>query len=201
MPSLLADLKGALAALPDLVNDDGELIRARVEDRAVNMQADLLAALMAKNSLREGFFQDVGGTLVFDKVRFMQTVTMRDFLPDSFTAFGNKIGLSSAGEALRKGREVVLDWPYKDCVLAGGMTREDRGGSERFVNRIVAPDEVIRLEEPKALRGWERWDAEAVSAGEPGKVTEVTGRENLLIKGNNLFALHSIMALLSKRGM
>lgn len=199
MTSLLADLKDALAALPDLVNDDGDLIRSRVEDRAVNMQADLLAALMAKDSLREGFFQDVGGTLVFDKVRFMQTVTMRDFLPDSFTAYGNKIGLSSAGEALRKGREVVLDWPYKDCVLAGGMTREDRGGSERFVNRIVAPDEVIRLEEPKALRGWERWDAEAVAAGEPSEVIEITGKENLLVKGNNLFALHSLKAHLGKQ--
>ena len=199
MTSLLADLKDALAALPDLVNDDGDLIRSRVEDRAVNMQADLLAALMAKDSLRAAFFQDVGGTLVFDKVRFMQTVTMRDFLPDSFTAYGNKIGLSSAGEALRKGREVVLDWPYKDCVLAGGMTREDRGGSERFVNRIVAPDEVIRLEEPKALRRWERWDAEAVASGKPGEVTEITGKENLLIKGNNLFALHSLKAHLGKQ--
>lgn len=199
MTSLLADLRDALAALPDLVNDDGDLIRSRVEDRAVNMQADLLAALVAKDSLRGGFFQDVAGTLVFDKVRFMQTVTMRDFLPDSFTAYGNKIGLSSAGEALRKGREVVLDWPYKDCVLAGGMTREDRGGSERFVNRIVAPDEVIQLEKPKALCGWERWDTEAVAAGKPGEVTEVTGKENLLIKGNNLFALHSLKEHLGKR--
>lgn len=199
MTTLLTDLKSALGALPDLVGEDGELIRSRVEDRAINMQPDLLAALMAKDSLRESFFQDVSGTIVFDKVRFMQAVTMRDFLPDSFTAYGNKIGLSSAGEALRKGREVVLDWPYKDCVLAGGMTREDRGGSERFINRIVAPDEVIRLEEPKALRGWERWDADAVAAGKPGEVTEITGRENLLIKGNNLFALHSLKAHLGKR--
>ncbi|MGK7653820.1 DNA methyltransferase [Roseovarius sp. B08] len=199
MTSILTALKDVLAELPDLVNVQGDLIRSRVEDRALNMQPDLLGALAGNDSLREAFFEDVGGTLVFDKVLFMQTVTMRDFLPDSFTAYGNKIGLSAAGEALRKGREVVLDWPYKDCVLAGGMTREDRGGSERFVNRIVAPDEVIRLEEPKALCGWERWDADAVAAGKPAEVDEVTGKENLLIKGNNLFALHSLKAHFGNR--
>jgi adenine-specific DNA-methyltransferase len=200
MASLLNDLKDALSTLPNLVNEDGELIRARVEERAMKLDADLLGALTGKDSLRAAFFQDVGGTLVFDKVRFTQTVTMRDFLPDSFTAYGNKIGLTAAGEALRKGRDVVLDWPYKDCVLAGGMTREDRGGPERFINRIVAPDEVIRLEEPKALTGWERWDADAVAAGKPGTVEEASLKgANLLLKGNNLFALHSLKAHLGRR--
>ncbi|MDD9746054.1 site-specific DNA-methyltransferase, partial [Marinovum sp. PR37] len=87
MPSILAALKDVLAGLPDLVNEEGVIIRSRVEDRALNMQPDLLGALADNDSLREAFFEEVGGTLIFDKVRFMQTVTMRDFLPDSFTAF------------------------------------------------------------------------------------------------------------------
>jgi adenine-specific DNA-methyltransferase len=194
MTPLLKDLTDALSAIPVLVNDEGALVKTRVEQRALNLDADFLEALLAKPSLKTAFFQDVNGTLVFDKVRLIQAITMRDFLPDSFTAYGNKIGLGSGGEALRQMRDVVLDWPYKDCVLTGGMTREDHGGAEAFINRIVAPDEVLRLEEPKALTGWERWDADAVAAGKAAEVTGITGTENMLIKGNNLFALHSLKA-------
>lgn len=194
MTPLLKDLTEALVAIPDLVNDEGVLVKTRVEQRAFQMDGEFLAALLAKPSLKSAFFHDVNGTQVFDKVRLVQAITMRDFLPDSFTAYSNKIGLGTAGEALRQMRDVVLDWPYKDCVLAGGMTREDGGGAEAFVNRIVAPDEVLRLEEPKALTGWERWDADAVAAGEPVQVTDISGDESLLIKGNNLFALHSLKA-------
>tara|TARA_R100000935_G_scaffold58823_1_gene98289 strand:- start:6685 stop:8589 length:1905 start_codon:yes stop_codon:yes gene_type:complete len=192
MTPLLKDLTDALSAIPDLVDDVGALVKSRVEQRALHLDDIFLGTLLAKPSLKSAFFADVKGTLVFDKVRLIQAITMRDFLPDSFTAYGNKIGLGSGGEALRQMRDVVLDWPYKDCVLSGGMTREDRGGAESFINRIVAPDEVLRLEEPKALTGWERWNADAVAAGKPAEVTEITGTENMLIKGNNLFALHSL---------
>ena len=193
MTALLDTLTDALRSLPDLTDDEGALLKARVEDRAMRMDADLLGVLLEEPALRREFFTDVDGTAVFDKVAFVRTVTMRDFLPDSFTAYGNKIGLTAAGEALNRGRDVVLDWPYKDCVLMGGMTREDRGGAEGFVNRVVAPEEIIRLEEPKALSGWEKWDADAVDTGVPAAVEagDLEGA-NLLLKGNNLLALHSL---------
>ncbi|AXS84567.1 hypothetical protein D0851_16985 [Marinobacter sp. Arc7-DN-1] len=44
------------------------------------------------------------------------------------------------------------------------------------------------------MTGWERWDAEAVATGVPKPVGKVADDDNLLIKGNNLLALHSLKA-------
>ena len=89
--------------------------------------------------------------------------------------------------------EVVLDWPFKDCVLEGGMTKEDEKRKEIFFNEILAQDEIDQLFSPKVLTNWKRY----TKKGEE-KVKELkrdkdgTIRENLIIKGNNLLALHSL---------
>ena len=114
-------------------------------------------------------------------------------MPDSYTAFKNRIGLTDGhGNFLSQSREVVLTWPYKDCILEGGMTKDDRKRDEVFWNKTLAPDDITRLFEPKVLTGWERWDAEAVTEGKPKQFGEWSDDDNLLIKGNNLLALHSL---------
>lgn len=72
------------------------------------------------------------------------------------------------------------------------MTKEDQGRNEVFWNTTLAPDDITRLFEPKVLTGWERWDVEAVATGKPKPVGQVSENDNLLIKGNNLLALHSL---------
>jgi adenine-specific DNA-methyltransferase len=42
------------------------------------------------------------------------------------------------------------------------------------------------------MTGFQRWDAEAVAAGAPKPVGEISMDDNLLIKGNNLLALHTL---------
>ena len=52
-------------------------------------------------------------------------------LPDSYTRFQNKIGLAdSSGQLLSASGGVTLVFPYKDCVLEGGQTREDQRRGE-----------------------------------------------------------------------
>ncbi len=89
---------------------------------------------------------------------------------------------------------MVLTWPYKDCVLEGGMTNEERGRNEVFWNTTLSPDDITRLFEPKVFTGWERWDREAVAEDAPKPVGEVREDDNLLLKGNNLLVLHSLKA-------
>ncbi len=72
------------------------------------------------------------------------------------------------------------------------MTKEDRGQNEIFWNTTLAPDDITRLFEPKVFTGWERWDREAVAEGKPKPIGEIRDDDNLLIKGNNLLALHSL---------
>jgi adenine-specific DNA-methyltransferase len=56
-----------------------------------------------------------------------------------------------------------------------------------FWNEILAPDEINRLTEPKALDNFRRYNAE----GEH-EVTSVSKEDNFIIKGNNLLALYSL---------
>jgi len=85
--------------------------------------------------------------------------------------------------------------------LEGGQTKEDQkpkllGRQEIFWNQTLAPDEIDRLFEPKVFTNWKRYDQD----GE--KLVKIldeehdgTLKDNLIIKGNNLIALHSINKL------
>ena len=75
---------------------------------------------------------------MFDKVKFLRFVNNKNFLPDSFTAYRNRIGLADAtGDMLAERRQVVLSWPYKDCLLEGGQTREEARRQEVFWNETL----------------------------------------------------------------
>jgi len=194
MQNLLDDLTALLQAEQAFISD-GAILKNAVIEAALNMDARLLELLMQSDTIKAHFFTEVAGALVFDKVKFQDFVSNKAFLPDSYTAFKNRIGLTDGrGDYLSQSRDVVLAWPYKDCVLEGGMTKEDRGRNEVFWNTTLAPDDITRLFEPKVLTGWERWDAEAVADGKAKPVGEVSDDDNLLIKGNNLLALHSLKA-------
>lgn len=193
MQNLIDDLKEAL--LPDAsLFEGGELLKNAVIERALRMDPELIGMLVASHRLKSHFFTDVGGVLVFDKVAFQRFVSNKAFLPDSYTAFRNRIGLMHGDGYLKQNEDVVLAWPFKDCVLEGGMTREDRGRQEVFWNEILAPDDISRLFEPKVMTNFQRWDEEAVASGMPKPVGQIGMDDNLLIKGNNLLALHTLKA-------
>jgi len=173
---------------------DGTILKNAVIEAALKMDSGLLTLLMQSPAIKTYFFTDVAGALVFDKVKFQDFVSNKAFLPDSYTSFKNRIGLTNGRDYLSQSCDVVLSWPYKDCVLEGGMTKEDTGRNEVFWNTTLAPDDITRLFEPKVLTGWERWDEEAVAAGSPKPVEKVSEHDNLLIKGNNLLAMHSLKA-------
>ena len=168
--------------------EDGHLLKNNVIEAALALDPKLLHYLLADEKLKKQFFSEVDGLLVFDKVKFQRFVMNKQFLPDSYTAFKNKVGLTNEnGEFLSESREVVLSWPYKDCMLEGGQTKEDAKRQEIFWNETLAPDEINRLTEPKALCHFRRYD----NKGEH-EATELRPDDNLIIKGNNLLALYSL---------
>lgn len=119
--------------------EDGSLLKVRVREAADELDPALLRTLLNTPDLKEIFFADVDGVAVFDKAKFNWILETREFLPDSYTAFKNKIGLADKhGELLGQKNDVTLVWPYKDCVLEGGQTREDRGQDEVFYNETLA---------------------------------------------------------------
>lgn len=64
---------------------------------------------------------------------------------------------------------------------------------EVFFNQILAKDEIDRLLDPKALINWKRYTADSVEpVSKISRDEEGVIKENLIIKGNNLLALHSL---------
>jgi adenine-specific DNA-methyltransferase len=170
-------------------SDDGQLLRNAVYEAAMQMDAKLIKALYANEKTRKHFFTDVDGIAVFDKVGFGWVINNREFLPDSYTRYKNKIGLvNNKGEYISASNDVELVFPYKDCVLEGGQTKEDQKRSEIFYNETLAPDEVDRLLYPKVLTNAKRYTADGVQS-----ITDISENDNLIIKGNNLLAISSLL--------
>lgn len=186
--NLFTELEKLLRMESTYCTEDGVLLKNAIVEAALALRPELIAKLLSHDGLKRNFFTEVEGVLVFDKVKFQKFVMNKRFLPDSYTSFKNKVGLTNEdGDILSESREVVLSWPYKDCVLEGGQTKEDAKRNEVFWNEILAPDEINRLTEPKVLTNFKRYDVD----GER-EVDSISMDDNLIIKGNNLLALHSL---------
>ncbi|EKO3892272.1 site-specific DNA-methyltransferase [Vibrio parahaemolyticus] len=186
MLSILNVLTNVLKSDERLVID-GKLAKNKIVELALNLDPSLLKLLLSDKQIRSHFFQEVDGMLIFDKVAFQRFVNNKSFLPDSFTQFKNKIGLAVDTHYLSESNDVVIAWPYKDCVLEGGQTKDDQKRNEVFWNETLAPEQVDTLLAPKALQKF-------IKYSQDGEHTDfnLEQNDNLIIKGNNLLALHTL---------
>jgi len=193
MENLLHKLKLLLQKDERLVSE-GEILKNKVIELALKLDKRLIKLLLSDEKMKEVFFINVDNMLIFDKDKFVKFVSNKQFLPDSYTAFKNKIGLiDEKGEFISEKKEVMLSWPYKDCVLEGGMTKEDQKRDEIFWNEILAPDEISRLLDPKVFTNAKRIDTKGEHKFDGFRIDESGDiKDNLIIKGNNLLALHSL---------
>ena len=75
------------------VAEDGKILKAKVYQDTMNMDTSLIKLLISDERIKELFFTNIDGVLVFDKQKFIWFIDSKDFLPDSYTSFKNKIGL------------------------------------------------------------------------------------------------------------
>src|SRR5690606_36411408 len=191
MQNLLDDLKGLLQQDEKLVVD-GKLLKNKIIELALQLDPVLIKMLLSHESIKKHFFQDVEGVMVFDKINFQKFVSNKAFLPDSYTSFKNRIGLTDDDEFIKENKDVVLSWPYKDCVLEGGQSRADAKRNEVFWNETLAPDEIDRLLQPKVLKNFKRYTSKKVE-----DVSKLSANDNFLFKGNNLLTLHTLKSVYS----
>ncbi len=190
MQNLMENLVKALKQDERVFTKDG-LLKNKLTELALKLDQELLSRLLSDKKLKDVFFTETAAKkeklLVFDKDKFISFINNKEFLPDSFTAFKNRIGLMSNGEFIKERGDVVLAWAYKDCVLEGGQDKEDQKRNEIFYNEVLAPDEIDRLFEEKVLTNFKRIDVK----GEH-KLERFDDSDSLIIKGNSLLALHSL---------
>ena len=167
------------------VND--EYIIGKIQELALKYDEKLISTLLSNAEIKLHFFTEVGGALIFKREEFIEFIGGKYYLEDSYTKYRNKIGLAVNNSYIKENRDVVLNWAYKDCVLEGGQDREDAKQDEVFYNEILASDDIDRLYENKVITNFKKFDENGKS-----EVLAINENDNLIIKGNNLIALHSI---------
>lgn len=219
--ALKSTIENLLKTIPNLATENGELKINKIKEEIENSNPQILEVLLKNKSVKKEFFTPVLDSFIFKTREFKEFLDF-SFACNSYSKYlGKKIGLYFADEELTDNTEVVLNFPFKDCVLEGGQTKEDGletfykfnektceyekencKRKEIFYNQILARDEIDSLFSPKAFTNAKVYDKTGQKActklnrdAEINKkrgLDENTITDNLIIKGNNLLALHSL---------
>ena len=162
---------------------DGSIARSAVLDDLELNDKELIGAIINNKYFQENYSVPFKNSFIFNGDEFKTALSQREYVYDGLTNYRNQIGLSVLRRPLDSfaNENIELDFPYKDTVLKAGMDKSDaKRSTEPYLNKIIAKDEINSLVEPKAFRNTKVF----------GDVD--TAYPNLLIKGNNLIALHSL---------
>lgn len=169
----------------------GALKRNAVIEDLDNHDKDLMTAILKDDLLHKTYTSKIADVEIFEINKFVDMLRYKEYWEDSFTKYDNKIGLTAGGKYIDNSSDVVLDFPYKDCVLKAGMTKEDVEHSgdadEPFLNETLAKPEIDKLFEPKIFINVTKYDKNGKT-----KASSISDDDNLIIKGNNLIALYSL---------
>ncbi len=177
--------------------------------KALAYDNDLLNYLLANDVLKNTFFKVItANNFVFLKDEFLKFINLR-LLSNSYTACANYIGLSfekKQEKFIKTDGDVVLNFPFKDGVIKGGQTKDEQKLNEVFLNNILAKDEIDVLFTPKVISHFElisqqNSNQNSNQNSDYENLLQVlqTENPNLLIKGNNLIALHTLKYYLQQR--
>ncbi|MFJ7827603.1 DNA methyltransferase [Psychrobacillus sp. NPDC096623] len=165
---------------------DNQINKARVIEDLRNYNEKLIKLLLADNLISEKFVKDIQGIKVLKIDELIDVLQLKNYWMNSYTKYQNKIGLSTEGKYLAYNSDTVLNYPFKDCLLEGSMTKESVGRQETFFNKVIAKEEIDVLLAPKVFDKAVKVNSEGILS-----VSDYND-ENLLIKGNNLIALYSL---------
>jgi len=166
--------------------------KARVIEDIDNYDVDLMSAMLDNEKIKNNFTTKIEEHIVFKTNQFVEVFQVDEYWEDSYTKYSKKIGLASNGSFLNETSEIVLDFPYKDTVLKASMSKEDTDKEdlkpdEPFLNEIIAREEIDILLDKKILKNAKKY----TSDGEED-LSDFSDEDNLILKGNNLLALHTL---------
>lgn len=185
-----------------------ELNRFKLADDLRNYDEALLSKLFEVDFIMQHFVKEVAGQKLFQIEQLEEAILYNDYWDTSYTKYENRVGLASKGKFLQDCQDVVLDFPFKDCVLTASMTKEnnEEGYDDAFLNEVIEKDEIDRLFDKKVFVNVKRFGdnqgaqhstahhstAQHSTAVDNGIVSFDKEKDNLIIKGNNLLALHAL---------
>ena len=219
--ALKSKVEKLLSEIPDFTDENKNLKINVIKDYADNGNVKLLEPLLKNPQTKKAFFTPVLDSFVFNTAKFKEFLEYSSACNSYSKYLGEKIGLYMGDSSLLDRNEVVLNFPFKDCVLEGGQRKEDgldtyyeyddkKGEYEKkqckrrevFYNEVLAQDEIDSLFSPKAFCNTKRYEKgksekctklnRDAELNKKRGLSEDTITDNLIIKGNNLLALHSL---------
>lgn len=154
--------------------------------------APLLEAFISNETIKKNFTIDIVGNIVMQTNKLIELFEADEYWQDSYTKYSKKIGLTAGGKFIDESTDVVLDFPYKDTVLKASMSKEDTDKDdlrpdEPFLNEVIAKEEIDVLLDKKTLMNAKKYDENGVQ-----EIDSISEDDNLIMKGNNLLALHTL---------
>lgn len=219
--ALKSKVEKLLSEIPDFTDENKNLKINVIKDYADNGNVKLLEPLLKNPQTKKAFFTPILDSFVFNTAKFKEFLEYSSACNSYSKYLGEKIGLYMGDSSLLDRNEVVLNFPFKDCVLEGGQRKEDgldtyyeyddKKGEytekqskrrEVFYNEVLAQDEIDSLFSPKAFCNTKRYEKgksekctnlnRDAELNKKRGLAEDTITDNLIIKGNNLLALHSL---------
>lgn len=219
--ALKSKVEKLLSEIPDFTDENKNLKINVIKDYADNGNIKLLEPLLKNAQTKKAFFSPVLDSFIFNTAKFKEFLEYSSACNSYSKYLGKKIGLYMGDSSLLDRNEVVLNFPFKDCVLEGGQRKEDGLDTyyeyddkkseytekqskrrEVFYNEVLAQDEIDSLFSPKAFCNTKRYEKgksekctklnRDAELNKKRGLSEDTITDNLIIKGNNLLALHSL---------
>lgn len=189
-PKIFDELKKALSSFAEKYFVGEELNRSKLTDDLRNYDEALLSKLFEVEFIKQHFIKEVAGQKFFQIEQLEEAILYNNYWDTSYTKYENRVGLASKRKFLQDSQDVVLDFPFKDSVLTASMTKEDSedGYDDAFLNEVIEKDEIDRLFDKKIFVNAKRYGANS----ETDAVDFDVDKDNLIIKGNNLLALHTL---------
>lgn len=186
------ELEKVFKSFDDKYYIDGVLNKSKVIEDLTSYNPDLLKTLLDNKYIKKNYSIEIDNNTILKVNDLRLLLEMNNYWESSYTKYLNKIGLSTNRKYLDEVNDVVLDFPFKDTILKASMSKEDTDKNdlrpdEPFLNEILAKEEIDTLLDKKILKNIKKYDEN----GEHD-IDVFNDEDNLIIKGNNLLALHSL---------
>lgn len=126
---LITILKETLSKDRRFITESGDLVKASITSASMQLEPEFINLLLSNEILKRGFFTEIDNVLVFDKVKFNWVVNNKQFLPDSYTKYKNKIGLSNNDIQFSN---VTFSYNQRDYII-NKFTKNIKEGSKIYI--------------------------------------------------------------------
>lgn len=132
---LVKTVKKILSKDERLINDN-EFNITKLYNLLEKYDSKILKELYQNKDIRNKFFENIDGINIFKQEEFKFFIQHQKPFENGWTKLKNYIGLYDGNYFLKNTQDVVLNFPFKDCVLEGGQSTDE--GNDIYYNHEIS---------------------------------------------------------------